>query len=70
MLVTDGTHSYTTGHQQQPEHLPPSLASGQTYQTTVKYEPELNRALNPHYYDANKLLFEAHMYKLYRAQER
>jgi len=41
----------------------------QSLSTAHKYSPELDRLQNPFYYDVNKVLFEAHMYKLQRTQE-
>ena len=32
----------------------------------TKYEPELSETDNPHYYDANKLLFDAHVCRVQR----
>ena len=36
----------------------------------AKYDPELDKNLNPHYYEINRLLFEAHMQRLQRALEK
>lgn len=52
-------------------HLQQQLIQGAQQQEDVgiKYEPELNRTLNPHYYDINKVLFDAHLQRLQRSQE-
>lgn len=34
-----------------------------------KYDPELDKMANPYYYDANRVLYEAHMTRLLRSQE-
>ena len=43
-----------------PQHVEMSLPN------VEPYDPELNKMLNPHYYDLNKRLYFAHMTKLHR----